>query len=104
MAKTATADNVVELNPSPDTTKVVTLLNARIKRQEPMKEAKTDYDELCKQQNEKYNLHKKAMNDGTKMLKMSDEKWQDYLRTFEPMFEAIKDHRATVGTQDMMDQ
>lgn len=103
MAKTATADNVVELNAAPDTSKAVTLIGARLKKGEAMKEKKADYDELCKQQNDKYNLNKKAMNVGTTLMKMSDEKYQDFMRSFEGIFTKIKEHRAKAGTQDMLD-
>jgi hypothetical protein len=50
--------------------------------------------------------HKKALSDGRKLMKMherSPEKFEDYLRTFEPLFEDIKNHCRGQSTPDMFD-
>lgn len=51
--------------------------------------------------------HKKALSDGRKLMKMFDrnpEAAEDYLRTFEPLFEDIKNHCRGQSTPDMFDK
>lgn len=50
--------------------------------------------------------HKKAISDGRKLLKMAEDdpdKLWDYLRTFEPLLNDIKEHVRGANTPDMFD-
>jgi hypothetical protein len=51
--------------------------------------------------------HKKAISDGRKLLKMAEDdpdKLWDYLRTFEPLLNDLKEHVRSANTPDMFDQ
>ena len=98
MAETATAENVQTL----DLSRLVDDIEARISGQKPMTEAKTDYDGLCKAQNERAGYHKKAMNMLTALGKMSPEKFQDCIRTLQPGLDQLIEHRAATETPDML--
>ena len=89
MAKTATADNVVDMPKAVDTGKIVEALEKRDRAYEPLKDAKSDYDALCKDQNEALGVNKKAMNMLSSLNRMSPEKFQDTIRTLEPGLSAL---------------
>lgn len=92
MAQVATAENVTEQEVNFD--HLIDNLSARINAQKPMTEAKSDYDGLCKAQNEKAGYNKKAMNWLTGLAKMSPQKFNDTIRTLQPGLEMLVAHRS----------
>lgn len=101
MAEAATAENITDQEVNFDA--LIDDLNARVTANEPMKEAKGDYDALCKSQNERAGYNKKAMNWLTALKKMSGEKFQDVMRTLRPGLDMLDDHRSQEDTQDFLD-
>jgi len=101
MAEIATADNLND--PEVNFDHLIGDLDARIDADIPVKEAKTDYDTLCKKQNERAGYHKKAMNWLTALNKMSDEKFEDCVRTLQPGLDFLVESRRQGGTPDMLD-
>ena len=91
MADVATKDNVNDTGP--DLTHLNADLQRRVEGQKPMTEAKTDYDALCKSQNESRGYNKKAMNILTALSKLSPEKFEDQIRTLQPGLESLIETR-----------
>lgn len=52
---------------------------------------------------EKRGYHPKALGFGFQIWKMSDEKYQDFMRTFRPLLAQIDETRRQQGTRDMLD-
>ncbi len=94
-------ENVVRLE-TPNTKDVVKLCKERLRKKTIVDDARGEYQDLCKAQNEKHHLHKKAMNYLTSIMNMGDDKYQDFMRTFEPGLAAVKEARDEVGTADML--
>ncbi len=91
MAEVATAQNVSDQEVNFD--HLIADLDERVSAQTPMTEAKTDYDQVCKKQNENRGYNKKAMNWLTGLNKMSMEKFEDTVGTLMPGLNALVEHR-----------
>lgn len=57
-----------------------------------------------KQAIERMGVNKKAMANIVGLYALSDEAYQDFRRSWIPMFEALDEHRQNSGTQDMLDK
>ncbi|MEM1149058.1 MAG: hypothetical protein AAGI03_00665 [Pseudomonadota bacterium] len=101
MAKKATAESV-NSSSGVDLSNVIQDLDQRVKRGENMKDAKADYDDLCKMQNERRGYNKVAMNMLTRLSKMGGDKFQDCMRTFKGGLDALIESRAETDTPDMI--